>query len=233
MNVTENQSPLINFYRSSIGKKLVTGITGLTLTLFVLVHMTGNLALFSGSSAYNRLAHFINSWGILLYLIEFILLVAIALHIAIAISIKLDSQQARPIGYSQLKSAGTPSKQSISSRTMILTGLVLLGFLIFHLTTFKFGTYYFTVINGVEMRDLSKLVIEKFQSPVYTFGYVGLMLLLSLHLRHGIWSAWQSIGVMNTRLSPIIYTLALMFALLIALGFIVLPLAIYGNLINY
>jgi succinate dehydrogenase / fumarate reductase, cytochrome b subunit len=233
MTVTSDRSALINFYRSSIGKKLITGITGLGLTLFVLIHMTGNLALFSGSSAYNQLAHLINSWGILLYLIEFILLGAIAFHVAIAISIKLDSRQARPIDYSQLKSAGTPSKQSISSRTMIITGLVLLGFLIFHLTTFKFGTYYSTVINGVEMRDLSKLVIEKFQNRVYTFSYVGVMLLLGLHLRHGIWSAWQSIGVMNARLSPIIYTLALIFALSIALGFIVLPLAIYGNLINY
>ena len=194
--------------------------------------MTGNLVLFTSISAYNQLAHFINSWGILLYSIEFILLGAAIFHVAISIAIKLNSQQARPIGYSQLKSVGAPSKQSLSSRTILVSGVTLLGFLIWHLATFKFGTYYSTVINGVEMRDLATLVIEKFQSSLYTFGYVGVMLLLGLHLRHGIWSAFQSLGILNSRLSPVIYTLALVLALSIAFGFIVLPVAIYSNVIQ-
>jgi succinate dehydrogenase / fumarate reductase cytochrome b subunit len=232
MTIANNSPKLINFYRSTIGKKIITGVTGLTLSLFVVIHMIGNLVLFTGSSAYNRLAHLINSSGLVLYAIEFILLAAAIFHIAIAILIKLNARQARPIDYSELKSAGTPSKQSISSRTMIITGAILLGFLISHLVTFKFGTYYSTTINGVEMRDLAKLVIEKFHAPAYTFSYVAVMLLLGLHLRHGIWSAFQSIGMMNSAVTPIIYTLALVLALSIAIGFIVLPLAIYGNLVT-
>jgi succinate dehydrogenase / fumarate reductase cytochrome b subunit len=115
---------------------------------------------------------------------------------------------------------------------MLITGMVLLGFLALHLATFKFGVYYSTMINGVEMRDLSSLVIEKFHNPVYAFGYAGVMIVLALHLRHGIWSAWQSIGVLNSKISSVVYAIALILAILIAIGFIVLPLAIYFKLLN-
>ncbi|MDJ0690565.1 MAG: succinate dehydrogenase cytochrome b subunit [Xenococcaceae cyanobacterium MO_188.B32] len=223
---------IIKFYNSSLGKKIITGVTGLGLSLFVLFHMTGNLVLLTDSEAYNQLAHFLNSLGILLYLVEFILLGLVVFHVAIAISIQINKQQARPLNYEQITSIGNPSKQSISSRTMIFTGLILLVFLVFHLLTFKFGTYYSTVINGVEMRDLARLVIEKFQSPVYTFSYVGVMIFLGFHLRHGVWSAFQSIGAMNARFSPLIYTFALILAVLISGGFLVLPLAIYGGIIG-
>lgn len=232
MTISSDRPKLINFYTSPIGKKIITGVTGLGLTLFVLVHMTDNLVLFTSASAYNQLAHFINSLGILLYIIEFILLGLVVFHAASAISIKLNSQQARPVGYKQLKSAGKPSKQSLSSRTMLITGLVLLVFLVLHLLTFKFGAYYPTVINGVEMRDLAALVIEKFQHPLYAFGYVGVMLLLGFHLRHGIWSGLQSLGVMNRNLSPMVYAIALILAILIAIGFLILPLAIYFGYIS-
>jgi succinate dehydrogenase / fumarate reductase cytochrome b subunit len=232
MTISSDRPKLVNFYTSPVGKKIITGITGLGLTLFVLVHMVGNLTLFAGSKAYNQLAHFIDSLGILLYLIEFSLLAIAIFHVVVGINIRLNTLKARPVGYSQLKSVGTPSKQSISSRSMLITGMVLLGFLALHLATFKFGVYYSTMINGVEMRDLSSLVIEKFHNPVYAFGYAGVMIVLALHLRHGIWSAWQSIGVLNSKISPVVYAIALILAILIALGFIFLPISIYFNLLN-
>jgi succinate dehydrogenase / fumarate reductase, cytochrome b subunit len=232
MTISSERPKLINFYTSPIGKKIITGVTGLGLSLFVLVHMVGNLTLFTGISAYNQLAHFIDSLGILLYLIEFSLLAIAIFHAVIGITIRLNTLKARPVGYSQLQSVGTPSKQSFSSRSMWLTGIVLLVFLVLHLGTFKFGTYYSTVINGVEMRDLASLVIEKFQHPVYAFGYAGVMIMLAVHLRHGFWSAWQSIGLLNSKISPVVYVIALVVAVLIAIGFIVLPLAIYFNLLN-
>jgi succinate dehydrogenase / fumarate reductase, cytochrome b subunit len=229
MTISSDRPKLINFYTSPVGKKIITGITGLGLGLFVLVHMVGNLTLFAGSAAYNQLAHFIDSLGILRYLIEFSLLAIAILHAVIGITIRLNTLKARPVNYSQLKSVGTPSKQSLSSRSMLWTGMVLLGFLVLHLGTFKFGTYYSTVINGVEMRDLSRLVIEKFQHPAYAFGYTAVMFMLAVHLRHGIWSAWQSIGLLNSKISPVVYAIALILAILMAIGFIALPLAIYFN----
>ena len=232
MTISSDPPKLISFYTSPIGKKIISGVTGLGLSLFVLIHMAGNLTLFTSSTKYNQLAHLINSLGILVYAVEFILLGLVIFHVAIGISIKFNTIKARPLGYRQIKSVGKPSKQSISSRTMIFTGLVLLGFLVLHLATFKFGTYYSIVINGVEMRDLSRLVIEKFQHPIYAFGYAGVMITLASHLRHGIWSAWQSIGLLNSKISPLVYAIALILAILIAVGFIVLPLAIYFGLIN-
>lgn len=229
MTISSDRPKLINFYTSPVGKKIITGITGLGLGLFVLVHMLGNLTLFAGSAAYNQLAHFIDSLGILRYLIEFSLLAIAILHAVIGITIRLNTLKARPVNYSQLKSVGTPSKQSLSSRSMLWTGMVLLVFLVLHLGTFKFGTYYSTVINGVEMRDLSRLVIEKFQHPAYAFGYTAVMIMLAVHLRHGIWSAWQSIGLLNSKISPVVYAIALILAILMAIGFIALPLAIYFN----
>lgn len=227
MTVTKNRPKILSFYTSPIGKKIITGVTGLGLTLFVIFHMTGNLVLLSSSQAYNQLAHFIESWGILLYAVEFVLLGLTIFHVIVGINIRLNSYQARGIGYSQFKSAGAPSKQSLSSRSMLITGLVLLVFLVFHLQTFKFGTYYPTLINGVEMRDLAKLVIEKFHNPLYAFGYAGVMIFLGFHLRHGAWSAFQSLGVLNSRLSPLVYAIALILAISIAIGFIALPLTIY------
>ncbi len=227
MTISSDRPKLINFYTSPIGKKIITGVTGLGLSLFVLVHMAGNLTLLASSKAYNQLANFIESLGILLYVIEFSLLGLAMFHIVVGISIRLNSLQARPIGYNQIKSTGEPSKQSLSSRSMLITGVVLLGFLVLHLATFKFGKYYTTIIDGVEMRNLSRLVIEKFHNPIYAFGYAGVMIMLAFHLRHGIWSAWQSIGLLNSKISPLVYAIAFILAILIAVGFIILPLSIY------
>ena len=232
MTISSDRPKLINFYTSPIGKKIITGVTGLSLSLFVLVHMAGNLTLLASSKAYNQLANFIESLGILLYVIEFSLLGLAIFHVVVGISIRLNSWQARPIGYSQIKSTGEPSKQSLSSRSMLITGVVLLGFLVLHLATFKFGKYYTTIIDGVEMRNLSRLVIEKFHNPIYAFGYAGVMIMLAFHLRHGIWSAWQSIGLLNSKISPFVYAIALILAILIATGFVILPLSIYFNFIN-
>ncbi|MDJ0901839.1 MAG: succinate dehydrogenase cytochrome b subunit [Xenococcus sp. MO_188.B8] len=231
MNVTKERLRIWNFFYSSVGKKLLTGITGLGLTLFVGVHMLGNLVLFASPDAYNQLAHFINSWGILLFLFEIFLLGIVIIHAWLGIVIRIKSERSRPIKYKMLKSAGEPSKQSLSSRSMIVTGLVLLVFLVFHLSSFKFGTYYSTSVNGVVMRDLAKLVIETFRNPVYTFGYLGVMILLGLHLRHGFWSAWQSLGLLSSTWSSVVYIIAFFLASLIAIGFLVLPLAIFFDLL--
>ena len=212
---------------SQIGRKVLTGITGLGLTLFVLVHMIGNLAYFTGNDTYNTYSHFLLSLGPLLYIIEAGLVVFVLLHAYLGISIYLGKRKARPEAYERYKSVGGPSKQSFSSRSMIVTGVVLLVFLVVHLKSFKFGTFYNTEIGGESIRDLARLVTEKFSSPWYTFGYLGVMILLGFHLRHGVWSAFQSLGATNPRWTPLIYSLGAILAVLIAVGFFVLPLWIF------
>ncbi|MEM6717535.1 MAG: succinate dehydrogenase, partial [Cyanobacteria bacterium P01_C01_bin.147] len=124
------------------------------------------------------------------------------------------------------------SLQSVSSRTMIVTGTVLATFLVLHLLNFKFGHYYTTQLQGESVRDLARLVVAKFQNPVYAFGYSGVMLLLGLHLRHGVWSALQSLGLQTQAIRFTIYGLSLGFAIAIATGFMALPLTIYWGLVT-
>ena len=212
---------------SQIGRKVLSGITGLGLTLFVLVHMSGNLAYFSGNDAYNTYSHFLLSLGPLLYVIEAGLVLFILLHAYIGVSVYLGKKRARPQKYGRYNSVGGPSKQSLSSRSMIVTGVILFVFLVIHIKSFKFGAWYETTVDGESMRDLARLLTEKFQSPWYTFGYVGVMLLLALHLRHGVWSALQSLGATKPRLTPLIYSIGALLAVLIAVGFFILPLWIF------
>lgn len=216
---------------SPIGKKVLTGVTGLLWVLFVLLHMAGNLGYFAAGEAYNRYSDMLVGTGPLLIVVEVLLLVAIVIHAVIGIHIYVGKRRARRRSYAEYRSVGRPSLQSPSSRTMILTGIVLLVFLVIHLNTFKFGPGidegYVVTVGGEQIRDLKRLVTEKFQSPFYAFGYTGVMILLGFHLRHGVWSAFQSLGAMNKRLTPLVYGIGTLLAIGIALGFIVLPLYIY------
>ena len=212
---------------SSIGKKLLTGITGLGLVTFVVVHLLGNLTLFFSASAYNQIAYIIEKLGPLTYLVEFGLLAIALLHIYIGTQIYLGKRKARPVAYAGYESSGEPSRQSLSSRTMIFSGLLLGIFLIFHLATFKFGPYY--ELPGSTHRDLSRLVFETFHKPTYTAGYVIVLSGLGLHLRHGLWSALQSLGIAT---KPTTYVASAVLGGAIALGFIGLPLSIYFGLIG-
>ncbi|MEX0772162.1 MAG: succinate dehydrogenase cytochrome b subunit [Balneolales bacterium] len=212
---------------SPVGRKVLTGITGLALSLFVLVHLLGNLTLFIGTDAFNSYSNVLHEMGLLLYLAEAGLLLFFVVHAYTGISIWWRKRQARPEKYEKYATRGGKSKQTFSSRTMIITGLVLLAFTIVHLDTFKFGPEYTTMVAGQEMRDLSRLVFETFQNELYVIGYVGVMVLLGFHLRHGVWSAFQSLGGNNQKLSLLIYTVGGIFAVLIALGFLILPIWIY------
>ncbi len=219
-------------FSSPIGRKVLTGVTGLALTLFVLVHMIGNLTFFSSNpNAYNEYAHTLMSLGPLLYAVELVLLLFVGVHIVLGIRIYLGKQAARPIDYAEYRSAGEPSRQTISSRSMIVTGIILGAFLVFHVLSFKYGPGlaegYQVTVDGVVMRDLKRLMVEKFQSPYYAFGYPAVMILLAFHLRHGIWSALQSLGAMSPRLTPVVYAAGGLVAGLIAVGFLVLPLWVF------
>ncbi|MEX0684692.1 MAG: succinate dehydrogenase cytochrome b subunit [Balneolales bacterium] len=226
-------SKVTDIFKSPVGRKLLTGITGLALTLFVIGHLMGNLTLFLGADAFNQYASFLHELGWLIYLVEAGLIIFFGFHIYMGISIWLRKRTARPVKYEKYASRGGKSKQTFSSQTMIITGLVLLVFTVVHVNTFKFGAgwagepEYTTVVDGQEMRDLNKLVFEVFQNEFYVIGYVGVMILLGFHLRHGIWSAFQSLGTINNKLSLMIYTAGSILAILIALGFLVLPIWVY------
>lgn len=225
-------SPLLRFYRSPVGKKLITGVTGLALATFSLVHMLGNLTLFLGRDVYNSYGDHLAGLGLLLYAVEGILLVVVLLHAAVGIEIFSHRLRARRKGYQQYRSVGEGSYQTVSSRTMIITGTLLAGFLVAHLMTFKFGPYYTTRLGNESIRDLARLVIEVFHKPAYVTGYTAIMLLLGLHLRHGIWSMVQSFGTLGKVWRPVAFGVGTVLAAAIALGFVVLPVAVYFDWIG-
>jgi succinate dehydrogenase / fumarate reductase cytochrome b subunit len=111
---------------------------------------------------------------------------------------------------------------------MIITGVILLVFIILHIAQFKFGPGvaegYVATVDGKEVRDLHRLVVETFRQPIWAVGYMGVMVLLGLHLRHGFWSAFQSLGMINPRLSGVISLIGVALALLLAVGFLGIPL---------
>jgi len=222
---------LKKLFQSPVGKKVATGVTGLALTGFVLTHMLGNLQYLTSTDAYNEYSHFLISLGPILWAVEIALVTFFVFHIALGINIALGKRRARPEAYEVKGSAGSPSRKSLSSQSMIATGIVLAVFLVVHILSFKYGTYYETTVNGVVMRDLARLMHEKFQNPFYAFGYPAVVLLLSLHLRHGIWSAFQSLGATRPSLTPIIYTIGGLLGLAIGVGFLIVPLAIYFGIV--
>lgn len=232
MQQTLKQPTIIRFYQSPIGKKLITGLTGLGLALFAVAHVVGNLLLFISHNAYNTYAFYLERLGPIFWTIELVLLGIFLLHAGTGIYIFWQRRQARPIGYKTYASRGFPSLQSSSSRTMIMTGGILGAFLVIHLANFKFGAYYTTQLADHEVRDLARLVIEKFQYPSYVFSYIAVVLLLGTHLRHGIWSALQSLGAMAQSFRMLVYGLSFGLAGMIAIGFLVLPLAIYFGLVT-
>jgi len=218
---------------SSIGKKILSGITGLALCGFVIAHLAGNLLLLVGANPFNEYTRFLSTFahGFFLPVAETGLVVLFLAHAYSGIRVALDRRSARPQRNAKSGNAGGPSQKTFASRTMVYTGIVLLLFLIGHVYTFRLGPAeaegYVTVLDGHEARDLYRLVIETFQDELVVGVYTAVMLLLGFHLRHGFWSAFQSLGANNPKYMPWITTIGVAFAVIIAVGFLCIPLYIY------
>ncbi len=214
--------------KSQVGRKILTGITGVGLIIFTIFHLAGNLSLFGEASAFNEYTYFLENLGWLLYLLEAGLAICFLLHAYVGISIWWNRRKKRPEGYEKYQTKGGPSHNTWASRSMALTGTVLLIFLVIHLANFKFGdTSMVQLPNGEMGRDLKALVIDKFQNPLYAFGYTFVMILLGFHLKHGFWSAFTSLTMKHKKYSSVIYGVGIVVALLLAVGFLFIPLYIY------
>lgn len=217
----------LTYYRLSIGRKFLTGLSGLLLIAFLVVHLGGNLTLFAGRRLFNSYTRHIESLGVLLYIVEIGLIAVFLAHIITALWMQIEKWRARPTGYAVHTTKGGPSKQTLASRSMIITGLFLFVYIPIHVWMFKYNQGHaspMTTIHGEEARDLYTVVVAAFKHPAIAWGYSIVMFLLGFHLRHGFWSALQSLGALNRRLLPVVYGLGLVVAILLAGGFLVLPL---------
>lgn len=217
-------------FKSTIGRKVIMAISGICLMLFIVVHLGGNLTLFVSPELFNNYAHKLESLGPLLYVAEAGLLAIFLFHVITAFLVHAEKKRARPDRYDVVASKGGPSKSTVASRSMIYTGIILLLFIPAHIWMFKFNAgqpFEYSQVDDAKVKDLYSVVATAFKNPYIAFGYAAVMLLLGMHLRHGFWSALQSLGAMCPRGSAFIYTAGLVFAVLMAGGFLVLPLWFY------
>jgi len=226
--------PLKRLFTSTVGRKYLMAASGFALVLFIVVHLLGNLTLFTGSGdAINTYASKLDALGVGKLILEIGLGLTILLHVVTAIQVTYSAKAARPIAYDSPKSKGGPTKNNVTTRNMIITGMVLLVFIIVHLIQFRFGPKiedgYTSNINGVMVHDIHRVIVETFLDMKNVIFYMGTMFFLGFHFRHGFWSAFQSLGVLNPRWSKPIHFLGFVIALLLTVGFLIMPIYIYAT----
>lgn len=211
-------SAVNHYFRSSIGRKHLVALTGLILCGFLVGHLSGNFLLLMGPDAFNLYGHRLFSLGAALYVIEGGLGLVFLLHLGIALKLTFENYKARGNQKYHLKKR-TGRGTTFMSWSMPWTGIVLLIFTILHLMNLKFGTYYVTEVEGVEMRDLYRTTMEYFQDPLAVAWYVFAMICAALHTAHGVASAFQSLGLNHGRYYPKIKAFSYFYAVLVGGGF--------------
>jgi len=225
-----------HIFESSLGKKYIMAVTGFLLFLFVIGHLVGNLQIFLGPEAINRYGHFLQSNYELVWPARIGLLIFVGLHIWSAAKLSLENRAARPIAYATYQPIGS----TYASRTMLMSGLIILAFVIYHLLHFTVQTQYinltgqnFTTFMDPEKRhDIFKMMVVGFNNGWFSAFYMLGMALLCLHLSHGLSSMFQSIGWNSSAYRPILDAAARGLAILIFLGYVSIPVAIllgYGR----
>ena len=206
------------FYRSTIGRKIVMAVSGIVLVVYVIGHMTGNLLAFQGRARLDAYAHFLQSSAPILWTVRAVLLLATILHVHSAFTLSRDARAARPARYARREvQSSTPG-----SRTMRWGGVLLLVFIVYHLLHFTTGTVHPDFQRG-EVYD--NLVIG-LQVPAVAIFYLVAMVALALHLSHGVWSLFQTLGVNHPRLERGRRGLAIALAIVVPAGFAAIPLAV-------
>jgi succinate dehydrogenase / fumarate reductase cytochrome b subunit len=233
---------ITHIFKSSLGKKYIMAVTGCCLFLFVVGHMVGNLQIFGGKEMINRYGQFLQSNVELLWPVRIILLTFVALHVWSAIKLSLENKAARPVGYAVYQPVGS----TYASRSMLMSGLVVFAFIVYHLLHYTVQVNYLNLtgqdftaflepLKGqvpAERHDIFKMMVVGFSNPWVSGFYILGVGLLCLHLSHGASSMFQSLGWKNEVYRPFLDKTACMVAFVIFLGYISIPVAIllgYGK----
>ena len=223
------------FVTSSIGRKIIVALTGLCLVLFLAGHLAGNLLIFGGPEWINTYAHGLHSmpeaalWGI-----RAGLAVIFIIHVWLTIQLKLENHAARePYVFKNT------IKATLSSRYMIYTGLTVLVFLIYHLYQYTLRVGYdpaqFTTFisdGTVETFDVYKMIVTGFSNVWCSAFYILAVLMLFSHLRHGVQSIFQTVGVDSRKIRPFYNFIAIAYGAIICLGFISVPVSVLLGIIK-
>lgn len=227
---------IAGLFRSSLGKKYLMAISGMALFIFVIGHMLGNLQVFLGQETFNAYGHFLQSKPELVWAARLGLLAMVLLHIWAALKLTAENRAARPHSYGNYKPVGS----SFASRSMIISGLILLVFIIYHLLHFTVktkginmtGTDFHTLRDAKGFHDIYSMVIIGFRSPVVSIFYIVSMTLLCLHLSHGVSSMFQSLGWKNRKYGTFIDRFALVIAGILVVGYSSIPIAVLTGILK-
>ena len=211
-------------FGSSVGTKLLIGITGLLLFAYLVIHLLGNLMVFAGQETFNHYAHAL-AGNPLVIPAEIALLLFFVVHIYKAVTMWAANRRARPVAYEKKTWAGHTSRKSVASTTMIWTGLAILVFVVIHVAHIKYGAWY--EVGEPPVRDLYRTEVEVFSSPVWVAIYVAAMLLVGFHLRHGFSSAFQSLGASHPTYTKRLVVAGTVLAIIIGGGFAIIPIWVY------
>lgn len=215
---------VLALFRSSIGRKVVMAVTGIALFGFVAGHMAGNLQAFLGPTRLDEYGAALRKVPALLWAVRLGLLGAAILHVWSAASLTLDSWAARPKDYRSRRWQDS----DYASRTMRISGVVLFAFIAFHLMHLTIGNLHPDFIEGGVNHNL---VVGLRVAPVAAF-YVVAMACLGFHLWHGVWSLTQTLGLAHPRYDALRRSLALAFAVVVALGFLAVPIGVLAGIID-
>jgi succinate dehydrogenase cytochrome b subunit len=214
------------FYRSSIGKKFIVAATGVVLIVFIIGHLLGNLQIFIGPDWVNGYAEHLRELGPILWVIRVLLLVTVILHIFFTIKLAIENKRARPKNYARKDNV----KASFASRHMVVSGLVVFAFIIFHLLHFTGRNFnpQFPLLKNDPLNhyDVYSMMVYGFQNVYVSAFYIVGLFLLTLHLTHGASSFLQSLGLNDKNLTPRLAFLGRVFAWLIFIGYTSIPVAV-------
>lgn len=206
---------LINTLGASVGKKLMMAVTGLGFCCFLTIHLAGNLTIYGGKDFFNSYVEHLHSLGPLVTLAELGLLIFATVHILTGTLLFYQNFKARPIRYSVNKRAGG---RTLGSATMPYTGFILLLFVIFHLLNLHF-------VDKTNTTTF-QLLSSSFAKPVYIFIYTFAVIIAAIHVSHGLWSAFQTLGADHPKYTPFLRGLSIVFSIVIGIGFGFIPIYI-------
>ncbi|MEW6368743.1 MAG: succinate dehydrogenase cytochrome b subunit [Acidobacteriota bacterium] len=215
---------IISYYGTTIGKKVFMAVTGLCLFGFVLVHMIGNLQVYAGQARLDAYAAFLAHNEKLLWVARLALLLLVALHIIAAVQVWWRNRGARPVEYRGKADLGI----DYAARTMVWSGPIIAAFVLYHLFHFTWGTVHPSYIVGAVYHN----VVTGFQVPWVAAFYIIANFLLAVHLYHGLWSWFQTLGLEHPRYNALRRVFAVGLSVLIGIGNISIPLSVLTGLVR-
>jgi len=220
----------VSSLRSSIGKKVLMAISGLVIVGFLISHLAGNLLIFGGPDALNAYGEKLRHLGWLLWAVRLFLLAMVVVHSVTSVQLARENRRARPQRYQVQQYAETTP----AARAMLISGALLLVYLVYHLLHFTFRVTHPSISQGVDAlgrHDIYTMVVRSFQQLPLTLAYILGVACVCVHLSHGVASAFQTLGLTTERTLPIMTVASRGFALAVFLGYCAIPVAVWLGLV--